>query len=55
MCIQQGIDLSWRKTMCISCAQASKVLVVRFWKFGIGALVFEIGMCLGVRLGLESG
>ena len=57
MCIEQGIDWSWRKTVHISCAQASKVLIVWFSKFGIGALFFEIGMCLGLRLGsgLESG
>ena len=48
MCIEQGIGLSWWKTVRISCAQASKILVVCFWKFGIGALVFETGMCLCV-------
>ena len=36
--------------MRISCAQASKVLVVWFWKFGIGALVFEAEMCLCVEV-----
>ena len=60
MCIEQGIELSWWKTVRISSAQASKVLVVWFWKFDVGALVlrlecvcmfgFEVGVGFGERV-----
>ena len=46
VCVEQGIDLSLRETVRISCAQASKVLVVWFRRFDVGALVLEVGMCL---------